>query len=55
MTHDEPAEGDAVDITVDQTTGDVVFNITEKADVDEDTTVSGRLDGADADRGRDLT
>lgn len=55
VTHDEPAEGDAVDITVDQTTGDVVFNITEKADVDEDTTVSGRLDGADADRGANLT
>ena len=47
----EPTHGDNVTVVTDDKTGEVKFDITEKADVANDTTVSGTLKSDDDDRG----
>ena len=49
----EPTHGDNVTVVTDDKTGEVKFDITEKADVANDTTVSGTLK-SDDDRGANL-
>ena len=50
----EPTHGDNVTVVTDDKTGEVKFDITEKADVANDTTVSGTLKSDDDDRGANL-
>ena len=50
----EPTHGDNVTVVTDDKTGEVKFDITEKADVANDTTVSGTLKSSDEDRGANL-
>ena len=50
----EPTHGDNVTVMTDDKTGEVKFDITEKADVANDTTVSGTLKSDDDDRGANL-
>lgn len=50
----EPSHGDNVTVETDDQTGEVTFNITEKADAPSDTTVSGTLKSEDDDRGANL-
>lgn len=50
----EPSHGDNVTAEIDDQTGEVTFNITEKADAPSDTTVSGTLKSEDDDRGANL-
>ena len=50
----EPTHGDNVTVVTDDKTGEVRFDITEKADVANDTTVSGTLKSDDDDRGANL-
>ena len=50
----EPTHGDHVTVVTDDKTGEVKFDITEKADVANDTTVSGTLKSDDDDRGANL-
>lgn len=50
----EPTHGDNVTVVTDDKTGEVKFDITEKADVVNDTTVSGTLKSDDDDRGANL-
>ena len=50
----EPTHGDNVTVVTDDKSGEVKFDITEKADVANDTTVSGTLKSDDDDRGANL-
>ena len=50
----EPTHGDNVTVVTDDKTGEVKFDITEKADIANDTTVSGTLKSDDDDRGANL-
>ena len=50
----EPTHGDNVTVVTDDKTGEVKFDITEKADVANDTSVSGTLKSDDDDRGANL-
>ena len=50
----EPTHGDNVTVVTDDKTGEVKFDITEKADVANDTTVSGTLKSDDDDCGANL-
>lgn len=51
----DAVHGDNVTVETDDKTGEVTFNIAEKADAANDTTVSGKIDFSDDDRGANLS